>query len=77
MNKLIINIKKETEEDKNSNILTKNEKVLHKQMELQIKNYKKMEIFPYELYTLMCGFAKNKKIQYNLEKHFKLLNIIN
>jgi len=45
-------------------------------MQSIIEIYKDIDIYPYELYTLMLTIASNKSIDYNLEKHIKLLAMV-
>ena len=39
------------------------------------QTYKEMEIYCYELYTLMYGIALKKNIQYGMDIHSELMNV--
>ena len=49
---------------------------LSSQMGKIFDDYKQMGLYPYEIYTLMCGFAMNKNISYNIGIHTELLCVI-
>ena len=49
---------------------------LSSQMQKIFDDYKQMRLYPYEIYTLMCGFAMNKNYSYSLQLHNELLKNI-
>ena len=49
---------------------------LSSQMQKIFDDYKQMNLYPYEIYTLMCGFAMNKNYSYNMTIHSELLRNI-
>lgn len=40
------------------------------------QSYKNMEIYYYEIYTLMCGIAMKNNISYNVVIHTELMNVV-
>jgi len=48
---------------------------LKKRMNKFFEDYKKMGLYPYELYTLMCTIADEYDINYTLDLHGELMGV--
>lgn len=44
------------------------------EMEKILKIYDRLDVYPYELYTLMSSIAVDKRVLYNLNVHNRMLN---
>jgi len=52
------------------------EEILLDEMKSIFVSFKKLGLYPYELYTLMCGVATRYNYFYSLDTHSKLLNVL-
>jgi hypothetical protein len=40
------------------------------------KDYKKNDLYPYEIFTLMCNYAISKNYNYDMQIHLQLMDKI-